>query len=406
MKRVIKISAVIIAAVLLLLQPCAAAHISDSDGNISALKFNSDGKFTILQISDPQDDGTPRSALLEAMERSYDIVEPDLVVFTGDMVLGKIEKGKSIEVKYAAVKAAIDAYIKPIEERGIPFAVVFGNHDDQCGVTKAQQVEMYRSYKGCIGFNLTDETLDYGTYNIPILDSAGEKTAYNLWMVDSAGNGRDGKYYEYVSENTIGWYTQTSELLKRANGGEPVYSLMFQHIPVPEIYELLNEASADTDGAVEKNGKYYTLNTGLANGYLGEGPCPCEENFGEFDAIVAGGDVSAIIFGHDHVNSFVGTLRGVDIVQTPGISLLSYGDSKARGVRVFEIDENNPKSYSTHTLSYFDLMPGGISSRIKLLFQADEFIPAKIAVIAVPCLAAVVILAVLGIKKLRKKKHS
>lgn len=405
MKRMLKILAVCIAAVLLMAQPCAAAFISNSEGTVTAMKFNSDGKFTILQISDPQDDATPRSALLEALERSYELAEPDLIVFTGDMVLGKIAKNKSLEEKYEAIKSAIDAYIKPIEERGIPFAVVFGNHDDQCGVTKAQQVELYQSYKGCVGFNFEDETLDYGTYNLPILDSKGENTAYNLWMIDSAGNGRDGEYYEAVKPETIEWYKQTSDLLKRSNGGNPVYSLMFQHIPVPEIYELLSEASEETEGAVEKNGKYYVLNSSLATGYLGEGPCPCEENFGQLDAIAERGDVSAIVFGHDHVNSFTGTLRGVDLVQSPGISLLSYGSSKARGVRVFEIDENDPENYKTHILTYFDLVPGRISSRVKLLFQADELIPAKITVIALPCLAAVIAAAVSGIKKIRKKKN-
>lgn len=46
--------------------------------------------------------------------------------------------------------------------------------------------------------------------------------------------------------------TKTSDALKAENGGEPMPSLLFQHIPVPEIYELLKEVPKGTDGAVKK----------------------------------------------------------------------------------------------------------------------------------------------------------
>ena len=37
----------------------------------------------------------------------------------------------------------------------------------------------------------------------------------------------------------IEWYKETSAKLKEENGGETVNSLVFQHIIVPEIYDVL-----------------------------------------------------------------------------------------------------------------------------------------------------------------------
>ena len=45
------------------------------------------GKFKILQVSDPQDMHYPRRSMLRMLDKAYDTIKPDLVVFTGDNVL-------------------------------------------------------------------------------------------------------------------------------------------------------------------------------------------------------------------------------------------------------------------------------------------------------------------------------
>ena len=52
------------------------------------LKFNSDGKFTIMQISDAQDLPLVRKSLVRMINRACDVLHPDLVLFTGDNILG------------------------------------------------------------------------------------------------------------------------------------------------------------------------------------------------------------------------------------------------------------------------------------------------------------------------------
>lgn len=261
--------------------------------------------------------------------------------------------------------------------------MTFGNHDDQCGVSKAEQIKIYRRYSNCIGFNDENPSIGRSTFNLPIMSSDGQKISYNLWLMESAGNDESGSYFEYVSTEALNWYKNKSDELRAQNGGEPVMSLMFQHIPVPETYELLTEVDRCTKGAVEKNGKYYILNTEKATGDLGEGPCVAQKNFGQLDTIAAQGDVEGIVFGHDHINSFLGNLQGVDIIQTPGAAFRSYGDDK-RGVRVFLIDENDTQKYETYTLNYYDLMGTGLKAKLEFIFNADEKIPLMIAICICP----------------------
>ena len=66
------------------------------------------------------------------------------------------------------------------------------------------------------------------------------------------------------------------------------------------------------------------------------------------------GDVIAMFFGHDHVNSFIVPYQGIDLVATPGVGFRSYGDS-SKGMRVITIDENDTSTYETNVLTYFDI---------------------------------------------------
>lgn len=385
MKKTIKVTLSLIMVSAMTLSIGSASLAQGLNGASKSLKFSTNGKFKIMQIADPQDNENPRRAMLDMLNAAYDKVEPDLVIFTGDNMLGRIADNKSDQKAYEVVEKALGHLIRPLEERGIPFAVTFGNHDDQCGISKEEQIKIYRRYSNCIGFNDTDPSIGRSTFNLPVLSADEQKVSYNLWLMESAGLDESGNYFEYVSTAALEWYKVKSDELKAANGGEPVMSLMFQHIPVPETYELLTEVAKGTKGAVNKDGKYFILNKTLATGFLGEGPCVTQKNFGQLDTIAAQGDVSGIVFGHDHVNSFTGNLRGVDIIQTPGASFRSYGND-LRGVRVFEIDENDTQNYQTYTLDFYDLMGNGLKEKLQFIFSADEKIPLRIAVCLFPAL--------------------
>lgn len=348
------------------------------------ITFPKGRKLKIMQVSDPQDMHIVRSAMLKMLNAAYAKEKPDLIVFTGDNILGNHVddsiigpiKNKKKSVTAKRIKKALGYILKPVNKLKIPFCMIYGNHDDRNSLTKQEQAEFYKEYEYFVGLNSDEPELDCDTYNLPIYDSNGEKIVYNLWLMDSAGvddNGKNG--YEYVKKEAVEWYKRKSDELREQNGGEPVMSLMFQHIPIPQTVELFKECSEDDPKALRSpfnDGKFYKLDEEKAKGYAFEYPEVCEKDFGQLDAIKEKGDVCALVFGHDHTNSFTAKIDGVNIVQTSGASFRSYGNMISRGVRIFEIDENDTSSFTTRNLGYFDLFGKGFFSILRYIMGADE----------------------------------
>lgn len=341
------------------------------------LKFNK-GKFTILQVADPQDLQFVRPAMMKMLDRAYDRVKPDLVVLTGDQILGNhlrdCNRWTMLTVRdkageKLAMRTALIKLLDPIERRGIPFAMVYGNHDDMNLITKEEQADIYREYPHFVGADANDPSLDCDTCNIPVHSEDGAKMLWNLWLLDSARFDKQARRTTAcVTPETVAWYEKKSAELKEANGGAPVPALMFQHIPLPEELELVEEC-AEKESTSEDGGRYYKLKPGVS-GVLGEYPSVCERNVGQFEAIKRCGDVKAVICGHDHLNNFEARLDGIDFIQTGGASFRCYGSSKARCVRVIELYENG--EYETYTISYWDLMGVNPGSLLRYYWEADE----------------------------------
>ena len=357
------------------------------------IKFNKDGKLIILQVSDAQDMHIPRRGMFKMLDKIYDKVNPDLVVLTGDNILGNhindapVGNRKNVKTKEGTVrrmKKALGYLLDPIEKRNIPFAFIFGNHDDMNCISKEEQAAIFGEYGHCVSYKNDDESVGCGNYNVPIYSSDSSKIAYNLWMLDSAGADENGKsVFECVKPEVLDWYDRKSRELQLQNGS-PVMSLMFQHIPVSETVEFFRECDKEDKCAVlnRADGKYYCLDPEKAQGFAFEYPATVNRDFGQLDVLRRRGDVCALVFGHDHLNSFTGELDGVNIVQTSGASFRSYGNMISRGVRVFEIDENDPSSFRTYTISYFDIFGKKFGSVMRYMFNADEYEKIKAVIIA------------------------
>ena len=344
MKKIIAI------ALSVLMMLSVVSVISFADVEKKTLQFGDDGKFTVLQFADMQDTYPMLTITKELIKATIAKVQPDLIVLTGDNISGSGTTTKVI------TRAAINEFMSIFEKAGIPVAAVFGNHDDESALAdKDFQMSVYESYDCFVGYNEGDIIPGVGTYNIPIMSSDGERIAFNIWMTDSGtyNSENDLGGYACTTKEQIAWYVEKSNELKAQNNGEPVYSLNFQHIIVPEIYDALVECEAGTPNSISARGTYYTLPEGV-EGTLHENPCPPNYNNGQFAAFLQQGDVLATVSGHDHTNGFVIDHKGVDIVNTPGVGFSSYNDETV-GSRVFVIDENNPEDYETYILGYFDV---------------------------------------------------
>ncbi|MCR5523901.1 MAG: metallophosphoesterase [Clostridia bacterium] len=380
MKKVIALLMSAITALMIIL-PGYAAEVDVSRPENAHLSFGDDGKFTILQVADIQDDAFLSNLTKKAIRAAVEKSEPDLIVLTGDNIAGYYCGTKALA--RSALKQVMDLF----EDIGVPVAAVFGNHDDDdTAYTKVEQIEQYETYScyiGCAGVvceaqSGENKTLNAGTYNVPIFESAdSDKVAYNIWCIDSGNYNPDDSYggYGYVMPEQIEWYREKSNELKEANGGNPVPSIAFQHIVPPQIYKALKETDKDTAGAVSYGGKYYTLPDGIDKNtnWMNEAPCPpnldFEPGYAELDAMIEQKDVKAVFYGHDHINNYIVPYEGIDLVSTAGITFLSYND-RNRGFRVITLDKSNTDTYDTYYIDAEELLENGsVTDKIQLAFR-------------------------------------
>ena len=103
-------------------------HPTNMQQDPASLRFNSDGSFKIIQFADlhygesVESDSASTKVMFDVIDAESDT---NLVVFTGDQVSGYVVN--DIKRVFALW---IDSLI-PTAHHNIPFATVFGNHDDQ-----------------------------------------------------------------------------------------------------------------------------------------------------------------------------------------------------------------------------------------------------------------------------------
>lgn len=329
------------------------------------LRFGYDGKFRILHmtdmhLADPEmDDEEDRSIPQKKLEETLNVLRqclektnPDLLVITGDIVNGYWD-----ELTYDYVEKIIRRVIEPIEEKNVPLAVVFGNHDSELGFHREIQMCHYLKYRNCRACLNAEEMYGCGTYNLTIKSSKSDKDAFNIWLFDSNDYPRDENCiplagYDFVHPDQIAWYEKTAKLLKDNNGGEPLPSILFQHIPVQQEYDVIETSETEPEGEYSgflgNDGVYRYLKSCI-KGRLRENPCPPKDGHREqFDSWKKTGDIIAAFFGHDHVNDFLVSVEGILLCQTISCGYWSYG--KERGGRLIVLDENDPKNIFTETI--------------------------------------------------------
>ena len=345
-----------------------------AEKDFGKLQFNEDGNFKILQVADLQDNmqlnGSVKAFLREVLRQE----NPDLVVLTGDNISGgscRTDFSKAWD--YKRCERAIDEFMSIFEEYGVPVAQVFGNHDDENALSKEELFDIYETYDCFIGTDEGDALYGCGTYNLPIYSSKdAEKMMYNLWLFDSNTYDEELGGYDYVHDDQVDWYVEKSNELKAANGGTAVPSMVFQHIIVKEVIDLIESGESIEGALLHQDGRDYVFKDGvLKAGYLKEYPCPGTRPSRQFSSMVQQGDVVAMFFGHDHNNTFEVVHSGIDLVATPGMTFNSYSNED-RGVRVININENDTSTYETHLVQFDDYFADNKMAMANYNMNAEE----------------------------------
>jgi hypothetical protein len=307
------------------------------------LRFNADGTFKIVQFTDTQDDQDIDPRTVRLMEAVLQDEEPDLVVFSGDNI-------RSGPLTPEDVWMAINNIAEPIDSRGIPWLIAFGNHDEDhtptTGIGEEEMLERYMSYPHNINQPSLQGVAGTGNMHVLVYDSRGEEPAFNIWVLDSGRYAPDeigGQSvdedglpgWDWIKHSQIAWYYDLSEELERRHG-RIVPSLAFFHIPLWEFDFMWDHR--------ERHGVVGEKNETVSSGSM---------NSGLFAAMLERGDVLGVFVGHDHVNDYVGDYFGIRLGYAANTGFGTYGiddhdEDRMRGARVFVLDENDPAGLDTY----------------------------------------------------------
>lgn len=322
------------------------------------LAFRADGTFKIVQFNDTQDDEQTDRRTIELMERTLDSEKPDFVVINGDVING----GCDSELE---VKQALNHVVRPMETRQIPWAVTFGNHDEdsvqRTGMTEAKMLRFLQSYR----YNMNADSIQglTGTSNSQLLIQSARTKApvFGLWLIDTGRyapdsiNGQDFAGYpdwDWVRMDQVAWYRNQS-IATEQKYGTKIPSLMWGHIA---LHEHRNMWFASLDSRTDADHVRAAAKHSII-GERNEDECPGPFNSGLFNAFLERGDVLGYFVGHDHVNTYAGNYYGVELGYAPGTGFGAYGlpgadRNRLRGARVFELDESDPRVYKNTRLVF------------------------------------------------------
>ncbi len=365
------------------------------------LKFRN-GNFRIMQIADTQESASVSVDTIRFISAALEREKPDLVVLTGDQIKGYSSSfhGKNGKEN---VRNALKAIIAPFEQKNVPFAITFGNHDSDSSLTNDEQFEIYKESPMFVYADAARDD-DKGTYCLEIKDDNGE-TKRLVYLFDSHSKSDDGSYGA-VLDYQLEWYRT-----KRDSFANPLPSIAFQHIPTPEYFDIIKQVRRFSSGCVRAYGnhknEWYVLdpNNSSKGDFMGETPAAPFRNTGEIDAFLEKKEVEGLFVGHDHNNSFVADYKGIKLGYTQGCGFNVYGPGYDRGVRIFDLNENG--GFETKTVTFGQLFDKkDVTDKLK--FFLYSYAPTSVAGVVTFAKEAAVVAAgagaiALAIKNLKRK---
>ncbi|KAG1102397.1 hypothetical protein G6F42_017370 [Rhizopus arrhizus] len=297
------------------------------------LSFNENGDFKILQLADlhfTNEEGTCRdipvdmdckgdATTIEYVEKLLDREKPDFVVFSGDNING----GGVSDARAATFKFA-----EPVVKRRIPWAVVFGNHDDENDLTREELLEVMRR----MPYSLTErgpvDLPGIGNYILKVFtDSTKAAThAFTMYFLDShaypESDDQDG--FESIKSEQLDWIIQSASTFSKLSS-KPNAAAFF-HIPIWDYHEESN-----TNKPIAKLGDARE-----------QVSSPKKNKLSALEAFKTASDIKVTSCGHDHVNDYCLEKEGIQLCYAGGAGFGAYGAEHLgwpRRARVFMISD-------------------------------------------------------------------
>ena len=280
-----------------------------------------DKPFKILVTTDLHlcDDMELINKTLALLARHVEAEKPDLILFTGDVVLTDHQQVDCIQ------------FGRFMEKMGIYWAYVFGNHEARAEKEyhKYLMLKNLTSFPHCLSKFGDPSLFGYGNFFINILSSE-TSIQQSIVMLDSGRNTSpthnvendapaELKCYDFLKKGQIEWYKNNIINLEKEYG--KFKSIMMMHIALCEYQEVME---LDENENYVPTGKAEILYGGM---YESIG---CSEfNSGMFKAIKELDSTQAVVVGHDHINDFCAKYDGVYLVyaQCGGYNTYTMGSN-------------------------------------------------------------------------------
>ena len=322
--------------------PNISALCGGKEQSMTILQKQADRKFTILNFSDPQlgDDewaeGHPAGRLLiDTVNAMVEEVRPDLITVSGDLAWA------GHFASYGHLADLLDGF-------GIPWAPVFGNHDNQRGPEDvAKAADIMKARKHCI-LEQGDPAMGYGNYVVGIEENG--RLIHGLILMDSHdrkpwtdAQGNTHNAWADLDASQFPWYREQVASLKAQGAAE---SSLLMHIPLynyrPAVEAALR-SDIDRSAVSPYNGEQGDCwNPGFENsfGVLYESISSYPEDNGFFDEILSAGHTKTVLCGHDHVNTIGVSWQGVLLAFTMKTGSGCYWNPKINGGTVMTVDSD------------------------------------------------------------------
>ena len=198
------------------------------------------------------------------VERALDEERPDLVVFTGDQLNGQ---GTSWDPTSVLAKFAA-----PVISRRIPWAAVFGNHDDEDGGESGSRRNQLRQMQG-LPYSLVqpgpEDIHGVGNYVLKVASADASKThLLTLYFLDSGAYaaglftwfGFFPTEYDYIHQDQMDWFLQESGMVYAYGRGATILTCLTLSLDQPYcatvharrrqgLWQYLGTSATPTSGA-------------------------------------------------------------------------------------------------------------------------------------------------------------
>lgn len=254
------------------------------------------------------------------MRRMIETEKPDMIMLTGDMVCGS-DGGSD----YYSIRRITDM----LESYGIPWAPVFGNHDDEANCDLNYLADVMMSSPHCL-MKKGDPEMGVGNYIVNIAEENDDGTlnvVSSLLFMDSHHSQPNEKQQKWVKWACDGINTLTD------NGAEVS---VIMHIPLPE-YQYAYDQYYDEAAKKWKDGSkgYGERHESICCERDGNGD-PVQRGF--FNVLKEAGTVKHVICGHEHMNDFSVEYEGIRLTYCMKLGRSSGYQIGFNGGSVFTFD--------------------------------------------------------------------